>query len=855
MLKLKRPLTVGSPRVLILAAELAVAVGLAAVSGWCCYSRTQRLNHAAFTASSLAIITIFVVCPHRRALHSKPNKYAVGALLLAAAALLAWLAYYDGAGSAREGALLDPALPSFDETVGRPERIPLRNNCTQFEPSAECPGRSYFGYVNVAFLPGTEDGDHDIVLAGFLKMTRAALDNAAYIGIFAPESTESAQKCFGEVTEAICGVAFPRCTQGCERVKPCLDGVCDSICPSLATVMGLADLAYGRDGKLIRAESLSAVKTLLGNCTDLPMKDGMPWKTAETTGFSKSFVLSDACNHNQVFSATSKWGDCNNGPHAQIESSALGVDGMTTKGEACCACGGGQPKSEPVAEARASAIQRAIDGVISSVTWLSEECGSDALPAGVVEVEFGCVEVALTGRFPNLSWLKSGDAVQSLAGSRFARRNDDESVRSCHLACGTRSACTGFSVAPTVGCIVWLTADPRAVPECQGSTGATGGVVKTFLLCRDEACSGGSASEEENKEVEEDDGRLLSSWMPCSSNADESTSLVPVEPESARCNPTYDEDHKARLVAFEAGVQASHERIRVDADERARLDALVVVHLGVIFAYCCVICIAAANWESAPTVTPTHGSVNELEIRLNKKVRTSRWHLMGRWAGGLCLLVLVASFALLACVLNLPERPHQIVVGGYSVMVFSFLALRMILPVFAIVQRAMDENKAEAAAPVPSSTMRRLDTPTAMADAVQTKWGQVRAALKPFGLRGKYFLVKAKAIEAVEVGMRLAALFWQLSARPALASMALAVLAGVNLLVSPWLFVRGRRLEIYGWDIITDTLFFLLVDVASMLGPSPELTTLQLATAGLTIASLAQSSQVRARSRTACAPC
>ena len=320
----------------------------------------------------------------------------------------------------------------------------------------------------------------------------------------------------------------------------------------------------------------------LGDCEDLPMADGLPWRT-------EPGLMASLPDEKERFTLTTEsLGECRlqadmigGGGLCNRALELLGADGSTTMGAACCQCGGGRPK---MAAGNETALRALVDTASIALVMACRE----RAPPNALELGRSCVKIlqdsdvnVFEGEWSYL-WseenLYTQDRQHVVQGGSEEVRADNQgsgmSLRSCTIRCERDPQCTAFSHS-AFGCLYWrngrCSSDDaegmRDVPQSEKDS------VRSFKPCREnDACKAAAAAAAEAKTQAVDQGLSLPASLPCSS-ASSTTSSVPYLEEEAPCSEQYAAAFEAQVTEYWDHATALDSNVTKEDAELARIEA------------------------------------------------------------------------------------------------------------------------------------------------------------------------------------------------------------------------------------------------------------------------------------------
>ena len=122
----------------------------------------------------------------------------------------------------------EPGVPFVigNRTVPAPPDIlvPDSTVCVSLEPTKHCPNRRHYGYANPQVFgnsSGQSLAEVDAAFEAIVAVADLAADLAHKYELYSG-TVEDKKECRDTTIQALCELAFPRCTATCVRTQPCL---------------------------------------------------------------------------------------------------------------------------------------------------------------------------------------------------------------------------------------------------------------------------------------------------------------------------------------------------------------------------------------------------------------------------------------------------------------------------------------------------------------------------------------------------------------------------------------------------------------------------------------------------------
>ena len=328
-----------------------------------------------------------------------------------------------------------------------------------------------------------------------------------------------------------------------------------------------------------RKHASASYSAALGDCEDLPLTDGSPWR-------AEPGLLASQPDHDRFTLTTATLGECrlrDNNDIDELEgglciASQLGADGSTAMGAACCQCGGGRPK--PTTVGNETALRALADAAILALVMACRE----RAPPNALRLDGSCVQVnqdsyvaSFDGEWP---YLWSEQALYAWDGSQLVRGGGDVqvdtkgkglSLRSCAIRCERDPLCTAFSHSG-YGCLYWRNGRCSSDAAAGMRGGADQDSVRSFAPCRDDAACAAAAKANAAEGSAVDQGLSLPVSLPCSS-ASTATSSVPYREVEAPCGERYAAAFEAQAAAHGDHAAALDANVTAEDAELARVEA------------------------------------------------------------------------------------------------------------------------------------------------------------------------------------------------------------------------------------------------------------------------------------------
>ena len=359
-------------------------------------------------------------------------------------------------------------------------------------------------------------------------------------------------------------------------------------------MVGLFETMLIAPNALYREFASTSYSAALGNCEDLPLTDGSPWR-------AEPGLLAFLPDHEHFTLTTATLGECrlqdivamkddpsmirgelcNSLGNGALE--LLGADGSTAMGAACCQCGGGRPKA---AVGNETALRALADAASLALVMACRE----RAPPNALRLDRSCVKIAqdsdvasFEGEWPYLwsevdFYMWDGSQLVSGGGDvQVDAKGKGLPLHSCAIRCERDPLCTAFSHSG-YGCLYWRNGrcSSDAAAGMRGVPGSDQDSVRSFKPCRDDdACKAAAETK-----VVDDEGLSLPLSLPCSS-ASSATSMVSYQEAEAPCNERYAAAFGDQVTEYMDRAAALDANVTEEDAELARIEAAYSVAAAV----------------------------------------------------------------------------------------------------------------------------------------------------------------------------------------------------------------------------------------------------------------------------------